>query len=229
MKKTIIVFLTAIVPCISLAEPVKSLIGARSVADTGKKQQHVPDEYREVQFLRSDGNQYLFLGTESTSQLALEVDVGITDRNDSCNFLAFFHYSSGRTRGGWAMASSFYIIFGTGNSDTVFNKLSVGDRVVLSYANGIASVKKNGIITSKTVGALYSGSFQVLLLNKDRSASHAIKGSIYQAKVWIGGELKYDLYPCVRKSDGVAGMYNVVLGNFHTNVGTGTFIVGPDF
>ena len=229
MRKTIIVFLTAIVSCISLAEPVKSLIGARSVANTGKKQQHVPDEYREVQFLRSDGNQYLFLGTESTSQLALEVDVGITDRNDSKNFVAFFQYGSGRTRGGWAMSASNYIIFGTGNGDTVFYTLKVGDRVVLSYANGVASVKKNGVVTSKTVGALYSGSLQVLLLNKDRTASHAIKGSIYQAKVWVGGELKYDLYPCVRKSDGVAGMYNVVLGNFHANAGTGTFIVGPDF
>lgn len=229
MRKPIIVFLIAIVSCMSLAEPVKSLIGARSVTDTGKKHQHVPDEYREVQFLRSDGNQYLFLGTESTSQLALEVDVGVTDWNDSKAYIAFFHYNSGRTRGGWAMASSFYIIFGTGNSDTVFNKLSVGDRVVLSYADGVASVKKNGVITSKTVGALYSGSFQVLLLNKSRNASHSIRGSIYQAKVWIGGELKYDLYPCVRKSDGVAGMYNVVLGNFHANAGTGTFIIGPDF
>ena len=84
------------------------------------------------------------------------------------------------------------------------------------------------IPTASALGVHQSGSFQVLLLNKDRNASHSIRGSIYRAKVWIGGELKYDLYPCVRKSDGVAGMYNVVLGNFHTNVGTGTFIVGPE-
>lgn len=35
-------------------------------------------------------------------------------------------------------------------------------------------------------------------------------------------------YPCYRKADNVAGMYDIVNGVFHTNAGTGEFIVGPD-
>lgn len=34
--------------------------------------------------------------------------------------------------------------------------------------------------------------------------------------------------PCYRKADNEAGMYDIVNGVFHTNAGTGEFIVGPD-
>jgi hypothetical protein len=39
-------------------------------------------------------------------------------------------------------------------------------------------------------------------------------------------ELIIDLVPCYRKSDKVAGMYDMITGKLFTNDGTGTFIVG---
>ena len=36
------------------------------------------------------------------------------------------------------------------------------------------------------------------------------------------------LYPCYRKADNVAGMYDIVNNTFLTNAGTGSFILGPD-
>jgi hypothetical protein len=41
-------------------------------------------------------------------------------------------------------------------------------------------------------------------------------------------ELLIDLIPCYRKADNVAGMYDIVNDVFYTNVGSGSFIVGPD-
>lgn len=38
----------------------------------------------------------------------------------------------------------------------------------------------------------------------------------------------YEFIPCYRKEDNVAGMYDLVSGEFYTNAGTGEFIVGPD-
>lgn len=35
-------------------------------------------------------------------------------------------------------------------------------------------------------------------------------------------------YPCYRKSDGVAGIYDVITDTFLTNVGTGNFLTGPE-
>ena len=39
-------------------------------------------------------------------------------------------------------------------------------------------------------------------------------------------EGKHDMYPCYRKADGVAGMWDKTTQTFRTNNGSGTFIVG---
>ena len=41
-------------------------------------------------------------------------------------------------------------------------------------------------------------------------------------------EIKLDLVPCYRKSDGEIGMYDIIGDKFYTNAGTGTFIKGQD-
>lgn len=62
------------------------------------------------------------------------------------------------------------------------------------------------------------------------------KDSIYSAsgvsaylkggKIYVDNILKVDLIPAVRKSDNVAGMYDVINNIFYTNNGSGTFGVG---
>lgn len=51
---------------------------------------------------------------------------------------------------------------------------------------------------------------------------------VYYCKLWNGNSLIRDMYPCYRKSDSVAGMYDAVNDVFYTNAGSGTFVVGPD-
>lgn len=51
---------------------------------------------------------------------------------------------------------------------------------------------------------------------------------ISSVQIEQGGVLVRDLIPCYRKSDNVAGMYDIVEGKFYTNAGTGEFIVGPE-
>ena len=56
-----------------------------------------------------------------------------------------------------------------------------------------------------------------------------VKVKLYHAYFKIRyGFLIYDFIPCYRKSDNVAGMYDLVSEQFFTNVGTGEFIVGPN-
>ena len=50
----------------------------------------------------------------------------------------------------------------------------------------------------------------------------------YHFKIWESDNPVRDLVPAVRKSDSVAGMYDLVNGVFYTNQGTGEFIVGPN-
>lgn len=42
------------------------------------------------------------------------------------------------------------------------------------------------------------------------------------------GDLVRDFIPCYRKLDNVAGLYDMVNDEFYTNIGTGTFTLGPN-
>lgn len=54
------------------------------------------------------------------------------------------------------------------------------------------------------------------------------RNKIYFSKLYNEDKLLFDLIPCYRKSDKVAGMYDLVSNTFFTNQGTGEFIVGGD-
>lgn len=49
----------------------------------------------------------------------------------------------------------------------------------------------------------------------------------YAVRAQIGSTQYLDLVPCYRKSDNVAGMYNLVDGSFLTNSGSGTIMISP--
>lgn len=51
---------------------------------------------------------------------------------------------------------------------------------------------------------------------------------LYWAKMEENNALVRNFIPCYRKADNVAGMYDLVNGQFYTNQGTGEFIVGND-
>ena len=61
----------------------------------------------------------------------------------------------------------------------------------------------------------------------DMSARQIIrKMKVYSFKMYDNNILVRDFVPVVRKSDGVAGMYDMVESKFYTNAGSGAFIAG---
>lgn len=51
---------------------------------------------------------------------------------------------------------------------------------------------------------------------------------VYECYITRNGETIRHFFPCYRKADHEAGMYDIVNGVFYTNQGTGEFIVGHD-
>ena len=52
---------------------------------------------------------------------------------------------------------------------------------------------------------------------------------IYAVRAQIGSTQYLDLVPAYRKADNVAGLYNLINGEFLTNAGSGTITIGPIF
>jgi hypothetical protein len=64
--------------------------------------------------------------------------------------------------------------------------------------------------------------------NQNGTFNKGVKLKLHYFRIYQNDTLIYDFVPCYRRSDSVAGMYNVVTDTFYTNAGSGTFIVGGD-
>ena len=81
--------------------------------------------------------------------------------------------------------------------------------------------------SSTTTGKITTGyNLQLLAINNNGTVQWFCKGRLYYCKFWENGSLIRDFIPAVRKSDNIAGLYDLVNDQFYTNNGSGTFIYG---
>lgn len=121
-----------------------------------------------------------------------------------------------------------------GSSSIVETYLKNGTIYIYSKAPDI----DNAIISSITADQKYrvayvflTSGISVFNIGFYRSGMYPFAGKIYRAEVTDpngGTSLHMLLKPCYRLSDNEPGMYDVINDVFYTNVGTGSFGVGPD-
>lgn len=66
----------------------------------------------------------------------------------------------------------------------------------------------------------------VLFARRTTNVNRQSKSKIEFFKIYENGALVMDLIPCIRKSDGVVCMYDLISNSFFENEGTGSFIAG---
>ena len=90
-------------------------------------------------------------------------------------------------------------------------------------------------VDGKSVASSYNSSFvsngrKLFLLNSDHASRIAAfvlpNGNLYRATIISNGSLIREFVPCIRDSDSVVGLYDIVNDTFYTNAGTGTFSYG---
>ena len=113
------------------------------------------------------------------------------------------------------------LLFQTGNAvASSFSTITNGNIKVLNgnlYINNVLKVEAD-----------YGGAVDTTLniFRRANNTSNLI-GKIGEIIISNNGIIKRDFIPCYRKSDNVAGLYDLVNNTFYTNQGTGNFIVGP--
>lgn len=182
----------------------------------------LPTEYQEVEYIQSSGTQYIDTGfvVNKSDSYVLEIDGLFPSQAQAyqgCNgYMQFFVSSK----------------YGISNESSI----SVGNRdtVRIAYANQTATLTVNGSQAESKSWASYSGAnvkLGVLRLgdtNNGWFSGGAASGTIYGYKVWKDEVLVLDCIPCYRKSDNIAGLYDLVNGVFYTNAGTGDFAKGKN-
>ncbi len=174
----------------------------------------LPNEYVEVGYLETDGNQYINLGNNYPISSDTKVEIG-AEFGESW----LYGYTNGDLGRYGGTQKQLY---------TGFASVSwIGDSGYHDYVFDHSS----GVTVDDTFSGLSgtpSGSSDTedIYLFRAKYSTVFVEGRIYYYRQYNNGNLVYDLVPCYRVSDNVAGMYDLVSDTFFTNAGTGSFTTG---
>lgn len=183
----------------------------------------LPSGFTRLAWIKGTGTQYIDTGfiVNKSDNYALEID-GLfpsqTKVHQGANAYLQFYVSTN------------YGIR-AGNESTV----AVGNRniVRIEYANQTEKLFIDGVQALSQSWASYTGVnvklalFRMGDVNNGWFNDKPAQGTIYGYKVWKNNILVSECIPCLRNSDNVAGVYDVIREQFITNAGSGVFFT-PD-
>ena len=189
----------------------------------------LPADYQPVEYLQSTGTQYIITSYKQVSTVQTQefelcalspntFDTIAGEQDTNFTFVVNIHNS----------ASSFYLIHGPNriSANVTVNQKNVFKCITTTTsAEWFINGTSYGSVVFSPFNAAY---FYGLFGNNQASMTQKAPSTIYYLRIVDDGVPALDLVPCYRKSDSVAGMYDRVSGEFLTNAGTGTFIVGGD-
>ena len=199
-----------------------SSITIKTIVEAGK----LPDAYQKVEYLQSSGTQYIDTGIKATSEISITTSViyyGVVD-------------AKGLYGGGVGWQNQYmqgeldaypYFAYGNNTYSKQFT-LSNNSVYVINQIKNVVSI--NGGSFRAFYYDVWSSNYNIVIFAVNRSDVISEHGSyrIINFQITDGYNLVRNFVPCYRKSDNVAGFYDLVEGEFYTNQGTGTFTVGAD-
>lgn len=226
---------------------ITSDFGATIIAKKGNKKftatltSRIPNEYQEVEYIKSDGNCY--------------IDTGIVPIMGKMELDAVYHDTSGNNNSRCVVGVSDsgkcdvemyfynnipYGAFGLGISSgtaTYIGNTSVSNgtrfQATISNINGTVTLtnsKTSNTATKTNQGTATNTTRTIHLFGRNNGGSAVpCNASVYSFKIYdVDNKLICDYVPCYRKSDNVIGMYDLVTGKFIQKSGTGNFTKGED-
>ena len=189
-----------------------------------------PSDYQEVVYLQSTGTQYINPGLDGKSyRYGVSARVSLDEL-------------SGTLYGDNELPYNMFV--SSGSPITSYNGASVGDSLSTNIVYSLdRRCDSSGVVTVKNAGTLIAtynaGSHgydktktkhPYVFMYNGGSASSYIKAKLYAMEIYDvdNTTLLREFVPCYRKSDSVAGLYDLVNDVFYTNSGSGTFVVGGD-
>ena len=193
------------------------------------------NNYVELDYIQSSGTQYIDTGVDlSNHNTSYEIDLDFMYLNDESVHAYFFGtqesispfkyaffrtYSSEIQWSLWDYETQSLSM----NRNTRYRTKSKNDGIVVSL-----SIDDSVISSSESRTSVVT-SYPLFLSARNLAGTAESFSSmrIYSSKILIDDILIRNFIPCYRKSDYVAGLYDMVNGVFYTNQGTGDFITEP--
>lgn len=173
------------------------------------------DSYQPVEYLLSSGTQYINTGVIDTNNTCIELKQ-YTETNTSCygTTTGLNYTASSAYNGGYF----YYYPHGTAG-DPITTRLTQ----VLKQDNN--KCYRDGTLVYTFTATTFTDTQAMFLFgrNGNGSLNDAGRTTIYWCKIYESGVLIRNFIPCIRRYDGVAGMFDMVEYKFYANAGSGTF------
>lgn len=193
----------------------------------------LPSGFQEVEYLGMSQNCYFALGARTYENIGFKTIFLLATRyngygphflSTTNNYIKFLPRNNGGTmiqfKGGSEKTSS--TVIPLNNVATAEFNTDGNGVLTASWSGGSLSATPTAGTT--TIGNIYLCAYA----NSPGTGDWSMNGLLYEFKLYNNGELVEDYVPCYRVSDGVIGLYDIILGNFYTNQGTGTITKGRD-
>lgn len=189
----------------------------------------LPSGYTELEYISSDGTQYVNTWFYPTPKTRVVADVELPAY--SAAMYPFGTRSEAVTTAaqqlmvGYVAANRLrYFYFGTYKN---FNVTSLSGRITIDANKNVLSVGSQSVTMDGTTltGPTSYPIFLFAYNNIGRAAGYS-SCQMYSCKIYDDDILKMDFVPCKNPS-GVVGLYDVVSRNFFGSFWTGEFIAGP--
>lgn len=205
----------------------------------------LPSAYQRIRYLESTGTQYINTGKLPTDNTRMQLKYYTTSNGSfycagaRSGASTIYFAQSGATSGAKVSCTVNGTSVTAQDSGGVdFKRVSSGQLFEIMIQTNTDSTYDYSIVDYthnkyfRTTGVSYtpmgvvSNPIYLFALN----TSYVVSGTnrCYYFKLYRDGRIILDGVPCYRKSDGVAGLYDLVTGTFFTNSGTGEFVKGPD-
>ena len=195
----------------------------------------LPVEYTQVDYIESNGTQYIDTGyLLSSNNLKYEGKARITQqgnytlwgtvRNNE-NGWALNPYANTGYGGNLTFWSSFSQVNGLVYSNTEV-PTNTDFKITGQQNNTSATTTVNGITKTATSTVWVYPQTVTYKVFSAGDASQKAYMRLYYLKLYDNNVLVRDFIPCYRNSDNVLGLYDLVNGVFYTNAGSGTFTYG---
>lgn len=192
----------------------------------------LPDEYQQVTYLENVGNSRIMTGVSYATGdvFGLYLKCKVTTYSVSFN---------GNPVGATNPVARVCVLFLRSPHNIYVSTGGLDSVLCQSYDNNTdyqiniegSQIEINGNQYSSIDSVVTGNTLEIPLFVTNASGnvtSEAFYGRIYECILRKNGIDIRHFIPCYRKSDRVAGMYDLVNGVFYTNTGSGSFIVGPD-
>lgn len=187
-----------------------------------------------VEYIESNGTQYIDTGFIPNQDTRIKIKTSPRSIENTDDGVGFIPYGSGisyteRSFELYTSGGKYEFNYGGQNHWVGEVNPAIGQILDIDFnKNSLTMIVNNQIICTNTFSYInYTAPYSLYLFALHRASIFRGHARIYYCQIYDNGVMVRDFVPCL-DPNGHACMYEKINSTYYNNIGTGSFIVGPE-